>query len=187
MNNDVITLDEQEGMGLRRPVQRFVPAGPVRQEAPPMPINSNVALTIDAPPSATQHVEMKTSAVDRALGFLIASVPLYGGFALLVLLVCIFFAGVPLFSLPALVIFWLSFVAAWIIGYAYTLSVSAEGVSYFEARAKWRIISEEHRLRWRFYAKQTGIDLDDDDAGGGWWWLVAALVGLSVGWYVWGW
>jgi hypothetical protein len=155
MNNDTITIEEQEGMGLRRPQQKYVPAGPVRRDLPSMPLNASVNHTIDAAPVATQHVEMKTSAVDRSLGFLIASVPLYAGFALLVLLVSIFFGGVPFLSLPALVIFWLSFVAAWVVGYCYTLSVSAEGVSHYEARQKWDVIKEEQRRRWAHYERMT--------------------------------
>ena len=156
MNNETITIEQQEGMGLRRPSQKYVPAGPVRRDLPAMPLNASVNHTIDAAPVATQHVEMKTSAVDRSLGFLIASVPLYAGFALLVLLVSIFFSGVPLLSLPALVIFWLSFVAAWVVGYCYTLSVSAEGVSHYEARNKWAVIREEQRRRWEHYERLTG-------------------------------
>jgi hypothetical protein len=155
MKNETITIEQQEGMGLRRPSQKFVPAGPVRRQIPPPPLNASVNHTIDAAPVATQHVEMKTSAVDRSLGFLIASVPLYAGFALLVLLVSIFFSGVPLLSLPALVIFWLSFVAAWVVGYCYTLSVSAEGVSHYEARNKWAVIREEQRRRWEHYERLT--------------------------------
>jgi hypothetical protein len=156
MNNETITIEQQEGMGLRRPSQKYVPAGPVRRDLPAMPLNASVNHTIDAAPVATQHVEMKTSAVDRSLGFLIASVPLYAGFALLVLLVSIFFGGVPFLSLPALVIFWLSFVAAWVVGYCYTLSVSAEGVSHYEARNKWAVIREEQRRRWEHYERLTG-------------------------------
>ena len=146
MKNETITIEQQEGMGLRRPSQKFVPAAPLaRRQAPAMPLNASVNHTIDAAPVATQHVEMRTSAVDRSLGFLIASVPLYAGFALVVLLVSVFFAGVPFLSLPALVIFWLSFVAAWIVGYTYTLSVSAEGVSRYEATQKWAVIREEQK------------------------------------------
>ena len=162
MNNDTITVEQQRAQGLRPASQKFVPAGPVRRDLPAMPINANINHTIDAAPVATQHVEMRTSAVDRSLGFLIASVPLYGGFALLVLLVSIFFAGVPLLSLPALVIFWLSFVAAWVVGYCYTLSVSAEGVSHYEARQKWGVIREEQRRRWEHYERLT-----DQQNGGG--------------------
>ena len=71
------------------------------------------------------------------------------------LLVSVFFAGVPFLSLPALVIFWLSFVAAWVLGYGYTLSVSAEGVSHYESRQKWAVIKEEQRRRWAHYEKLT--------------------------------
>lgn len=156
MNNDTMTVEQQRAQGLLRQQRGFVPAAPLaRREAPPMPINSEVSMIIDTPMSATQHVEMRTSAVDRSLGFLIASVPLYAGFALVVLLVSIFFAGVPFLSLPALVIFWLSFVAAWIIGYCYTLSVSAEGVSHFEATQKWDLLREEQRRRWEHYERLT--------------------------------
>ena len=152
MNNNTITLEEQEEAGYRRRSQRFVPAAPLaRREAPPMPVNSNMAMQIDVTPVSTQHIEMKTSAVDRAKGFLIASVPLYFGFAVLVLLVTVFFYDVPLLSLPALVIFWLSFVAAWVVGYGYTLSVSAEGVSHMEARGRLRIIEREQAYRWAHY------------------------------------
>jgi hypothetical protein len=163
MNNEIITVEQQRAQGLLRPqAQRYVPAGPVRRDLPAMPINANINHTIDAAPVATQHVEMRTSAVDRALGFLIASVPLYAGFALVVLLVSVFFAHVPFLSLPALVIFWLSFVAAWVIGYTYTLSVSAEGVSHYESRQKWDVIKTEQRLRWQHYNRLT-----DQQNGGG--------------------
>lgn len=156
MNNETITIEQQRAAGLLRQQRGFVPAAPLaRREAPPMPVNSQVAHIIDAAPVATQHIEMRTSAVDRALGFLIASVPLYAGFALLVLLVSVFYAGVPFLSLPALVIFWLSFVAAWVVGYTYTLSVSAEGVSHYEARQKWDVIKEEQRRRWAHYERLT--------------------------------
>jgi len=79
-----------------------------------------------------------------------------------VLLVCVFFSGVPFLSLPALLIFWLSFVAAWIVGYGWTLSVSAEGVSFFEARQKWDVIKEEQRRRWAHYDKL--MEVQDDES-----------------------
>jgi hypothetical protein len=157
MNN--ISIDEQRAAGLTRPQANYVPALPatVRREMP-MPIETNVAHVIDAPLSSVQHVEMRTSAVDRAKGFLIASVPLYAGFATAVAGVCVVGWSVPLFSLASFLIFWLSFIGAWIIGYCYTLSVSAEGVSLFEARSKWSVIKEEQRRRWAHYERQIGSD-----------------------------
>lgn len=155
---NTVTIEQQRAEGLTRQTTNFVPAGPVRRDAPPMPINSQVAHVIDAAPTATQHVEMRTSAVDRAKGFLIASVPLYAAFATAVVAVCILGFGVPMWSLPTLVIFWLSFVAAWVVGYAYTLHVSAEGVAMFEAKNKWAILREEQRRRWQHYERQIGMD-----------------------------
>lgn len=153
--NNIVTLEEQRAKGLTRAVTNFVPAGPGRREAPSLPINSQVAHAIDAAPVATQHVEMRTSAVDRAKGFLIASVPLYMAFAASVVAVCVIGWRVPVWSLATFVIFWLSFVAAWIVGYAYTLHVSAEGVAHYEARQKWAILREEQRRRWNHYEQLT--------------------------------
>lgn len=106
---------------------------------------------LDIPLSATQHIEMRTSAVDRAKGFLIANVPLFAAFALLMWLLSGVFALAPWFSLTALVVFWLSFVLAWLISYIYTLAVSAEGVALYESRQKWNVIREEQRRRWEHY------------------------------------
>lgn len=154
MNNNTITIEQQRAQGLTRQ-SNYVPALPVavRREMP-MPVDAQIVHTIDAAPLATQHVEMRTSAVDRAKGFLIASVPLYAGFATAVAGVCVFGFAVPIFSMATFIIFWLSFVAAWIVGYTYTLSVSAEGVSHYEARQKWGILKREQEYRWRHYERQ---------------------------------
>lgn len=109
------------------------------------------AHTLNVPLAATQHIEMKTSAVDRSKGFLIANVPLFGAFALLMWLLSGVFALAPWFSLTALLIFWLSFVLAWLASYVYTLRVSAEGIAMYESKQKWNVIKEEQRRRWEHY------------------------------------
>ncbi len=127
---------------------------PVRRMAP-NELNM-VQHTIDVQPSATHYVEMKTSAVDRSKGFLLATVPLFAGLALGLVLISVFFFAVPFLSLTALVIFWLSFVGAWLISYLYTLAVSAEGIALFEARSKWDVIKREQAERWNYYNQQDG-------------------------------
>jgi hypothetical protein len=82
-------------------------------------------------------------------------VPLYAAFALLVLLVTIFFSGVPFLSLSALTIFWLSFVAAWLLAYCYDLSRSPSGIAHMEATRKWNLIEREHDRRWQHYERLT--------------------------------
>lgn len=139
-------------------VRNFVPAMPSRQAQMAMPVNSQVAHVIDVAPVATQHVEMKTSAVDRAKGFLLASVPLYAMFALAVVAVVVLGWNVPLASMATLAIFVLSFTAAWIIGYAYTLQISPEGVSLYEAKEKWGVIRREQDYRWNHYQSQIEVN-----------------------------
>lgn len=121
-----------------------------------------VAHTINAPLSATQHVEMRTSATDRAKGFLIASVPLYAAFGLAVLVVSILYAGVPFWSFWSFAIFWLSFVLAWLVGYRETLIRSAEGIAHYESKRKWDIVAEEQRRRWEHYESLIGGNDDRD-------------------------
>ena len=128
------------------PAIREQPQEPIRIEP-----RYEVAHHIDAPLSATQHVEMRTSAVDRSKGFLLASLPLYGAFALGIVVLTVLFFGVPFWSFWAFATFWLSFVLAWAWGYRETLAKSAEGISHYEARRKWDIIAEEQRRRWEHY------------------------------------
>ena len=156
--NNVVTIDEQEAMGLRRPRRELVQPEPQQQpivRRMPTEINQT-SHVIDVAPSAQHYVEMRTSAKDRAQGFLIATVPLFAGLALGMVLISVFFFNVPFLSLTALVIFWLSFVAAWLIAYVYTLAVSAEGIAMFEARQKWNVIKREQEERWNYYKKLNG-------------------------------
>lgn len=156
MEPKTITLEEQENMGLRRgkqPRDNFVPA--VRQEVtaaalrPAPPIQSEVRHVVDIQPISTQHVEMKTSAIDRAKGFLLATLPLCGAFALAVVGVCVVGFGVPWFSVYSLLIAFVVFVTAWSVTYCYTLQISAEGVSYMEAVERMSIVRDEQKYRWQ--------------------------------------
>jgi len=140
------------GANLVRPAETTAITRRPRMEVLPVQETTH---RIDVPMQATQHIEMKTSAVDRSRGFLIANVPLFGAFALGVWLLSGLVTSTPLFSFLGLCILWSSFVLAWLASYWYTLRVSAEGVSMYEARQKWGIIREEHRRRWQHYEKLT--------------------------------
>ena len=158
---NIVTIDEQEAMGLVRRNRYDSGASLVRPETQPVvrrlstEINQT-AHVIDVAPSAQHIVTMKTSSRDRAEGFLIATVPLFAAFALAIVLISVFFFSVPLMSLTALVIYWLAFVAAWLIAYVYTLATSAEGIAMFEARQKWNVIKREQEERWSYYKKLNG-------------------------------
>lgn len=149
---DTITVEQQANMGLRTPPRRHFTPALARHDPPPAPLNAAVTHTVNATPSATQHIELRTSAVDRALGFAIATSPLAAGFAVVVVGICAVGFGVPLMSLPTLIITFTVFAVVWTIAYLYTLSISAEGVSMYEAQQKWGILREEQRRRWEHYS-----------------------------------
>ena len=139
------------GANLVKPVETAITRRPRMEVLPP----AETRHTIDVPMQATQHIEMKTSAVDRSKGFLIANVPLFGAFALGVWLLSGLVTATPLFSFLGLCILWSSFVLAWLLSYYYTLRVSAEGIAMFEAKSKWQVVKEEQRRRWAHYEKLT--------------------------------
>jgi fatty acid desaturase len=130
------------------------PAPIVRRMAPEA--LQNIVHTIDVQPSATQHIEMKTSAVDRSKGFLIATVPLFAAFAVGAVLIAYIAFDVPVLSVAALTIFWLTFVLAWAASYIYTLAISAEGIARYESKRKWDVVEREQTERWNYYNKQIG-------------------------------
>lgn len=154
-----ISLSEQQQTGMIKRSNFVAPAEITtvakRGPAQVIPVQ-DTRHTIDVPMQATQHIEMRTSAVDRSKGFLLANVPLFAAFAVGVWLLAGVFALAPWFSLTALLIFWLSFVMAWLASYAYTLHISAEGVSMYESKQKWATIRDEQRRRWEYYERQNG-------------------------------
>lgn len=123
----------------------FVPALPERK---PAPANSKMEIVIDAPLTSTQHTEVKTSHTDRAVGFLIATLPMDAALGICVLALTVVGYGVPLLSLPALLIFFLSFTASFVVCYCYTLTMSPEGVAFYEAIMKWKLLDREQQKRW---------------------------------------
>lgn len=153
---ETVTVEQQTNMGLRTaPRSHFTPAL-ARRDPPPAPINAAVTHTIDVAPNATQHVELRTSAVDRALGFAIETAPLTAGFAVVVVGICVIGFGVPLMSLPTLIITFTVFAVVYTITYLYHLSISPEGVSLYEAQRKWNAIDREHDRRWAAWLLERG-------------------------------
>jgi hypothetical protein len=132
-----------------------------RVEMPVMPTSSEVVHTINATPHATQHVEMRTSAVDRAKGHLISMVPLYAMVSTATVAVCVLGFGLPWLAMPTLVIFVVVFAASWLVSWLYQLRISPEGVNYMEADRKWGIIEKEHDRRWSQWERMTGGDDDE--------------------------
>lgn len=161
MSENRVTVEEQIERGvLRASNPKYVPARVETQaiahrptvEVMPPQNNFDMAVT----PNGTSHVEMKTSAKDRAQGFIIASMPRTFAFSLAVTLAAITLGGVTLGA--AFVILFGVFSIVEIASYIFTLSISAEGVASYEARQKWAVIREEQRERWNHYKRISGGD-----------------------------
>jgi hypothetical protein len=104
---------------------------------------------------ATQHVEVRTSAVDRAKGYQIVLMPLALALGVLAVLVSVLLDN-EFFSFVSLVIFWLTFVLVWLAGWIVTALATPEFVSWYSARRQWDIIAREQQERWAHYRGQAG-------------------------------
>lgn len=160
MNNELrpVTLAEQEAMGLRHRQQSSKLVLPERQTIlPPATVNQNTMM--DVPLNAVQLVEVRTSEIDRSKGYLLRTIPLSVAFAIVATVAGLTLAARPLFSWSAFVLFWLSFVGAWMYGEYRHGKSSPNSVALEEVRRKWNNIDANDRARWAAWEKATGIYL----------------------------
>lgn len=156
--SDRVSVDQQIEMGILKPSNsKYLPARVETQSIAHRPTvevmprnNFDMAVT----PTATSHVDMRTSAKDRAQGFIIASMPRTFAFSLAVTLAAITLGGVTLGV--AFVILFSVFSIVEIASYIYTLAISAEGTANYEARQKWNVIKREQSERWAHYNRLNG-------------------------------
>ena len=159
-NNNRVSVQEQIERGILQPSNsKYVPARVETQaiaHRPTVEVMPQNDFNMAVVPTATAYVEMKTSAKDRAQGFIIASMPRTFAFSLAVTLAAITLGGVTLGA--AFVILFSVFSVVEIASYVFTLAISAEGVASYEARQKWAVIREEQRERWNHYKRISGGD-----------------------------
>lgn len=159
-SNNRVTVDQQIEMGvLRQSNPKYLPAKvetTATVHRPTVEVMPQHNFDMAVTPTGTTHVEMRTSAKDRAQGFIIASMPRTFAFSLAVTLAAITLGGVTLGV--AFVILFGVFSIVEIASYIYTLAISAEGTANYEARQKWAVIREEQRERWNHYKRIGGGD-----------------------------
>jgi hypothetical protein len=144
---------EQEGQGVtgRRERNTFVP--PARQvEIRPLP-NQEITLAVQHP--ARQEVRVETSAVDRAKGYNLVIIPLAAGLGVLAVIVAVAL-GNSFLTFASLLIFWVTFVLVWLLGWIVTALATPEAVSFYGAKRQWDVIEREQHERWEHYKWQTG-------------------------------
>ena len=160
MSENRVAVDQQIEMGvLRHANPKYVPARVETQAithrpaVEVMPQNDfNMAVT----PTSTTHVDMRTSAQDRAWGFLIASTPRTFVFSLAIVLISMLATDIGVIAGIVMLVSIFSVVE--LASYAFTLAISAEGTANYEARQKWAVIREEQRERWNHYKRISGGD-----------------------------
>lgn len=160
MSENRVTVDQQIEMGvLRHANPKYVPARVEttavthRPTVEVMPQNDfNLAVT----PTSTTFVEMRTSAQDRAWGFLIASTPRTFVFSLAITLVSMLATDIGVIAGIVMLVSIFSVVE--LASYIFTLAISAEGTAHMEAKRKWDVIEREQRERWNHYKRISGGD-----------------------------
>ena len=105
-------------------------------------------------PAASLSSEVSGSYQDRAKGFQIVTMPIalaFGGGSALVALLGF---GVPLLSLPMLAVFWLAFLAWWLMGWFIHHLFSADGVALLHTLKGWQYLEREQAARLKRYERE---------------------------------
>lgn len=123
---------------------RELPA-PVRriEILPPEPVE------LQAPGTQTTHITLTTTHWDRARGFSLATVPLAAAVGIGALLISIFFFGLELWSLAAVTVLFLGFLATWLVAWVVYQFTSPDGVNLFSAWGHYSLLRHEQRARLR--------------------------------------
>ncbi len=139
--NKPVTLAEQERMGVRRPAPaNFVPPARNPQPIQVLPPVQEIRYGLDVPQTATLHVELRTSAVDRAKGYLLETTGLCLVFALALVLGVRYWQGWPLLAAGMYLSTLILFALLWGGSYILHKLLSVEGVALLEAWRKWNVI-----------------------------------------------
>lgn len=103
------------------------------------------------PPASMAHVELRTTYSDRARGFQLATLPVSIAFGIGALIVAIAAYAVPVLSVAALAIFWVSFLGWWLLGWTVHHIISPDGIALIHALLGWRYLQREQTERLKRY------------------------------------
>lgn len=103
------------------------------------------------PPASVAHVELRTTYEDRAKGFQIATFPVAVAFGMGALILAVVGWAVPVISLAGVLVFWLAFLAWWVLGWLIHNIVSPDGVALIHALLGWRLLYREQAERHKRY------------------------------------
>jgi hypothetical protein len=139
---------EEDAAPVIRRTPSFVTPGPapaaiVRRETPP------ASIVLDTPLPIQQQIRMVTSHTDRAKGFTLVSLPMAMGVGLGGLLLAIGRFKVPLWSMGALLVLFLAFLATWLLAWLWFTAASPDGIGLMQVLLHYRLLRHEQRARLR--------------------------------------
>jgi len=102
-------------------------------------------------PTAQTSVELRTTYRDRSIGFQLATLPISVAFGAGALIIAIVGYSVPVISIGALAVFWLAFLAWWLIGWAIHHIASPDGIALVQALLMYRYVRREQAERHQRY------------------------------------
>lgn len=138
---------EQRRQAATRPTNFVTAYGPgerpkqvIRRYEPPI-------MEIMAPTPVRTEQRLATSHVDRAKGFSIVSLPLAAGVGLGGLLLAVGLFQVPIFSMAAVLVLFLAFLATWLVAWLWYQSASPDGVALWTVLLHYKLLRHEQRAR----------------------------------------
>ena len=142
-------FDEEAWQEIKQRRGNFVaPYGPGERPAPiARRLEPQTPLELGAPMPVQSIQRYDTSHVDRAKGFTIVSIPLAMGVGLGGLLLAAGLFSVPLFSMGALLVFFLTFLGVWLVAFLWHESASPDGVTLWQVLLHYRLLRYEQRAR----------------------------------------
>lgn len=136
-------------LGRRQVQQNFVTPG--TSLAPIVPQRVEVLPPAQHELQQVQPVQvvqrMDTSAVDRARGFTLASVPLAAALGFVAFLAAVGLFGVPWLSLAAVLVLFGTFAGVWLVAWIWHMSASPDGVALWMVLLHYRLLRHEQRAR----------------------------------------
>lgn len=114
--------------------------------------------TVRAPQGATQHIELRTSMVDRALGHLITNVSMLFVFSWIVPIAKAVVFQSPVTALSALTLWFMTFAVLWAGTWIVALVISPEGIGLLSELLKWKLLFREQTYRWQHWERMNRDD-----------------------------
>lgn len=110
---------------------------------------------IEVQPAAQTIIHQKDTELTRAKATVVFSLPLALGLSLVTTAVVLTLTATPILSAVTLIVFFLTFVGAWLAAFIFHVSRSPAGAAYMHTKSMWRVIEREQRHRHAAYWYHT--------------------------------